>query len=142
MIQLASDDDFMAALHIQISELELDLYESQKQVNRLIYATYDQIWEMQQIRNIDEINLQNDEMQIDCIILDVDCNTPDCFNLPQRQCSTHIQRMPPIKGSEIGGYWGIRLQAEENKGKKGNSLRRSSSSMSCCKRQKRLKENF
>jgi len=43
MIRLANDDDFMAALHIQISELELDLYESQKQVNGLVYATYDQI---------------------------------------------------------------------------------------------------
>ena len=48
-------------------------------------------------------------MKIDCIILDVDCNTPDCFNLPQRQYITHIQHMPPIKGSEIGGSWGIRL---------------------------------
>jgi len=48
-------------------------------------------------------------MKIDRIILDVDCNTPDCFNWPQRQYSTHIQRVPPIKGSEIGGSWGIRL---------------------------------
>jgi len=109
MIQLANDDDFMAALNIQISELEFDLYESQKQVNGLIYATYDRIWEMKETREIDEINLQNDEMKIDRIILDVDCNAPDCFNLPQRQYSTHIQRMPPIKGSEIGGSWGIRL---------------------------------
>jgi len=53
--------------------------------------------------------LQNDEMKIDRIILDVDCNTPDCFNLPQHQYSTHIQHMPPINGSEIGGFWGIRL---------------------------------
>jgi len=30
MIQLANDDDFMTALNIQISELEFDLYESQK----------------------------------------------------------------------------------------------------------------
>jgi len=109
MIQLANDDDFMAALNIQISELVFDLYESQKQVNGLIYATYDRILEMKETREIDEINLQNDEMKIDCIILDVDCNTPDCFNLPQRQYSTHIQRMPPIKGSEIGGSWGIGL---------------------------------
>jgi len=58
------------------------LYESQKQVNRLVYSTYDQIWEMKETREIDEINLQNDEMKIDRIILDVDCNTPDCFNLP------------------------------------------------------------
>jgi len=43
MIQLANDDDFMAVLNIQISELEFDLYESQKQVNGLIYATYDRI---------------------------------------------------------------------------------------------------
>jgi len=64
---------------------------------------------MEETREIDEINLQNDEMQIDRIILDIDCNMPDCFNLPQRQFSTHIQRMPPIKGSEIGGSWGIRL---------------------------------
>jgi len=109
MIQLANDDNFMAALHIQISELELDLYESQKQVNRLVYATYNQIWEMKETREIDEINLQNDKMQIDRIILDVDCNTPDCFNLPQRPSSNQIQRMPSIKGSEIGGSWGIRL---------------------------------
>jgi len=58
---------------------------------------------------IDEINLQNDKMKIDRIILEVNCNTPDCFNLPQHQYSTHIQHMPPIKGSEIGGSWGIRL---------------------------------
>ena len=109
MNQLANDDNFMAALHIQISELELDLYESQKQVNRLVYATYNQIWEMKETREIDEINLQNDKMQIDRIILDVDCNTPDCFNLPQRPSSNQIQRMPSIKGSEIGGSWGIRL---------------------------------
>jgi len=64
---------------------------------------------MNKTLEIDEIDLQNDEMKIDCIILDVDCNTPDCFNLPQRQYITHIQHMPPIKGSEIGGSWGIRL---------------------------------
>jgi len=64
---------------------------------------------MHETREIDEIDLKNDEMKMDHIILDVDCNTPDCFNLPQRQYSTHIQHMPPIKGSEIGGSWGIRL---------------------------------
>jgi len=109
MIRLANDDDFMTALNIQISELEFDLYESQKQVNGIVYATYDKIWEMNETHEIDEIDLQNDEMKIDRIILDVDCNTPNCFNLPQRQYSTHIQHMPPIKGSEIGGSWGIRL---------------------------------
>ena len=46
MIRLANDDDFMTALNIQISELEFELYESQKQVNGIVYATYDQIWEM------------------------------------------------------------------------------------------------
>ena len=85
------------------------MYESQKQVNGIVYATYDQIWEMNETRKINEIDLQNDEMKIDHIILDVDCNTPDCFSLPQRQYSTHIQHMPPIKDSEIGGSWGIRL---------------------------------
>ena len=84
MIQLADDDDFMAVLNIQISELEFDLYESQKQVNGLVYATYDRIWRMKETREIDAIILQNDEMEIDCIILIVDCNTPNCFNLPQR----------------------------------------------------------
>jgi len=97
MIRLANDDDFMAALNIQISELEFNLYESQKQVNGIVYATYDQIWEMNETHEIDEIDLQNDEMKIDRIILDGDCNTPDCFNLPQRQYHTHIQHMPPIK---------------------------------------------
>jgi len=57
MIQLANDDDFMAALNLQISELEFDLYESQKQVNGLVYATYDQIWEMKETREINEIDL-------------------------------------------------------------------------------------
>jgi len=109
MIHLVNDNNFMAALHIQISKLEFDLCESQKQVNGLVYATYNQIWEMKETREMDEINLQNDKMKIDQIILDVNCNTPDCFNLPQRQYSTHIQRMPPIKGSEIDGSWGIRL---------------------------------
>ena len=64
---------------------------------------------MNKTLEIDEIDLQNDEMKIDRIILDVDCNTPDYFNLPQRQYITHIQHMPPIKASEIGGSWGIRL---------------------------------
>jgi len=56
MIRLANDDDFMTALNIQISELEFDLYESQKQVNGIVYATYDQIWEMNETREIDEID--------------------------------------------------------------------------------------
>ena len=43
MIRLANDDNFMTALNIQISELDFDLYESQKQVNGIVYATYDQI---------------------------------------------------------------------------------------------------
>ena len=77
---------FLTALNIQISELEFDLYESQKQVNGIFYATYDQIWEMNETREIDEIDLQNDEMQIDRIILDVDCNTPDCFSLRYFLC--------------------------------------------------------
>ena len=64
---------------------------------------------MNKTLEIDEIDLQNDEMKIDRIILDVDCNTPDYFNLPQRQHITHIQHMPPIKASEKGGSWGIRL---------------------------------
>jgi len=66
------------------------LYESQKQVNGIVYATYDQTWEMHKTLEIDEIDLQNDEMKIDRIILDVDRNTPDYFNLPQRQYITHI----------------------------------------------------
>jgi len=86
---------------------------------------------MNETREIDEINLQNDEMKIDRIILDVDCNTPDCFNLLQHQYSTHIQHMPPIKGSEIGGSWGIRLltrtstpfSKQKTKIKKGSSPR-------------------
>ena len=40
-IQLANDNDLIAALQFQISELELDLYKSQEQVNGLVYATYD-----------------------------------------------------------------------------------------------------
>ena len=39
MIRLANDDNFMTALNIQISELEFDMYESQKQVNGIVYAT-------------------------------------------------------------------------------------------------------
>jgi len=66
---------------------------------------------MKETREIDAINLQYDEMKIDHIIFDVDCNMPDCFNLPQRQYSTHIQRMAPITGSKIGGSWGIGLLA-------------------------------
>jgi len=73
MIRLANDDNFMTALNTRISELEFDMYESQKQVNGIVYATY----EMNETREIDKINLQNDEMKIDRIILDVDCNTPD-----------------------------------------------------------------
>jgi len=42
-IQLANDDDVIAALQIQTSELELHVYEGQEQVNGLVYATYDQI---------------------------------------------------------------------------------------------------
>jgi len=105
MIQLANDDDFMAALQYQIFELELDLYESQEQFNGLVYATYDQIWEAKETCKIDKINLQHDVMQVDRIILDVNCNTPalDPDPLPQCQNSTQIQRMPPIKDSEIGG---------------------------------------
>ena len=97
MIQLANDDDFMAALQIQIFELKLDLYESQEQFNGIVYATYDQIWEAKETRTIDKINFQNDVMQVDRIILDVDCNTPalDTDPLPQCQNSIHIQRMPP-----------------------------------------------
>jgi len=107
MIQLANNDDFMIALHIQTSELELDLYESQEQVNRLVYATYNQIWQSNETRKIDTINLQNNELQVDRIIFDFDCNTPN--PLPQCQNSTKIQRMPTPKDSEIGGSWGIRL---------------------------------
>jgi hypothetical protein len=102
-IQLANNDDLIAALQIQISELELDLYESQEQVNGLVYASYDQIWEAKETHRIDKINLQNDEMHADCIILDFACDTPD--PLPQCQNSSQIQRMPPIKDSEIGGSW-------------------------------------
>jgi len=56
-IQLANDDDLIAALQFRISELELDLYESHKQVKGLVYATYDQIWEAKETRKIDKINL-------------------------------------------------------------------------------------
>jgi len=41
MIRLANDDNFMTALNIQMSELEFDMYESQKEVNGIVYATYD-----------------------------------------------------------------------------------------------------
>jgi len=107
MIQLANNGDFMTALHIHISELKLDLYESQEQVNGLVYATYDQIWQANETRKIDKINLKKNEMQVDRVILDFDCNTPN--PLPQCQNSAKIQRMPPTKDSEIGGSWGIRL---------------------------------
>ena len=35
--------------------------------------------------------------------------TRQIVSLPQHQYSAHIQHMPPIKGSEIGGSWSIRL---------------------------------
>ena len=92
-IRLAIDDDFMAALQIYIFELELDLYDSQEQFNRLAtnYATHDQIWEAKETRKIDKINLQSDVMQVDHMSLDVDCNTsaldpdplPHCHNSTQ-----------------------------------------------------------
>jgi len=67
-IQLAIDDDFMAALQTQIFDLELHLYHSQEQCNELFYATHDQIWEAKETRKIDRINLQNNVMQVDRII--------------------------------------------------------------------------
>jgi len=107
IIQLLNNDNFMTALHIQISELELGFYESHEQVTKLVYATYDQIWQANETRKIDKINLQNNEMQVDCKIFDFVCNTPN--PLLQCQNSTKIQRMPPTKDSEISGSWGIRL---------------------------------
>jgi len=112
-IRLAIDDDFMAALQIYTFELELDLYDSQEQFNRLAtnYATHDQIWEAKETRKIDKINLQSDVMQVDHMSLDVDCNTSalDPDPLPHCRNSIHIQRLPPIKDFKIGGSWGIRL---------------------------------
>jgi len=80
-------------------------------IHKLVYATHDQIWEAKETHKIDKTNLQNDVMQADCMILDVDCNIPalDPDLLPHCHNSTQIQRMPPIKDSEIGGSWGIRL---------------------------------
>jgi len=50
-------------------------------------------------------------MQVDHVTLVVDCNTPalDPDFLPHCHNSTQIQRMLPIKESEIGRSWGIRL---------------------------------
>ena len=45
----------MTALNIEQSELEYDMYESQKQVNGIVYAIYDKIWEMNETHEIDEI---------------------------------------------------------------------------------------
>jgi len=81
------------------------------QFNELIEATHDQIWEAKETRTIVIINFQNDVMQVDHVTLVVDCNTPalDPDFLPHCHNSTQIQRMLPIKESEIGRSWGIRL---------------------------------
>jgi len=67
--------------------------------------------EAKETRKIDKIDLQNDVNQVDCIFLDVDCNTPalDPDPLPHCHNSNQIQRMPPIKDSKIGRSWAIRL---------------------------------
>jgi len=110
-IRLAIDDSFMAALQIQTFELELDLFDSQEQSNKLAYATHDQIWEAKGTHTIDKSNLQNNVMQADHMNIHVDCNTstldPDL--LPHCHNSTQIQRISPIQDSEIAGSWGIRL---------------------------------
>ena len=98
-IQLAIDDDLMAALQIQIFELELDLYDSQENFNGLFCATHNQTWEAKETRKIDKINLQNDVMQVDRMILDVDCNTPalDPDPLPHCHNSTQFSVCLPSK---------------------------------------------
>jgi len=87
------------------------LHDSQDLVNELVYATHNKIWNAQETHKTDEINLQNNVMQVDQSILDVDCNAEvlDPAPLPNFHNSTLIQRMPPIKDSERGGSWGIRL---------------------------------
>ena len=52
------------------------MYDGQEQFKESVVATHDQIWEAKETRKIDKIKLQNDVMQVDKIILDVDCITP------------------------------------------------------------------
>ena len=89
-IRLAIDDDFMAALQIQTFELQLDLFDSQEQFNRMVYATHDQIWEAKETRTIDKINLQNDVMQADHMNIMSTATHP-----PSIQILCHIATIAP-----------------------------------------------